>query len=182
MRTIGATLFMSLDGVVESPERWAFDYSNDEKEEANTSGMAALDAVLLGRVTYRESADSWSNRPSGEPIAVYLNNVPKFVVSTTLDRVGWRNSTLIGGNVAEELAELKRQPGKDITIVGSPTLTRSLLRHGLLDELHLLVPPIVLGSGKRFFADEGEQKRLKLVDAKTFETGVLSLTYQPAGA
>jgi dihydrofolate reductase len=105
--------------------------------------------------------------------------VPKFAVSTTLEEVGWNNSTLIQDNVAEEITELKRQPGKDITILGSGTLVRSLLRDNLLDELRLMVHPIVLGSGKRLFEEGGDQKRLELVDSKTFSTGVLYLTYQP---
>jgi len=108
-----------------------------------------------------------------------MNNTPKLVVSTTLDTVEWQNSTLIRGNVVEELTKLKQQPGNNISIVGSATLVRSLLREGLLDELQLLVCPIVVGSGKRLFEDGGGQA-LKLVHATTFSTGVLSLTYAPA--
>jgi dihydrofolate reductase len=107
--------------------------------------------------------------------------VPKFVGSATMEGpLEWNNSTLIKGNVAEELAELKRRPGKDITIIGSAALVRSLLREGLLDELGLMVHPVVVGSGKRLFED-GDQKGLTLVDSKTFSTGVIYLTYQPAG-
>src|SRR3712207_2906317 len=107
-----------------------------------------------------------------------MNNTPKLVVSTTLDRVDWQNSTLIKDNVVEELTRLKQQPGKNISITGSATLVRSLLRDRLLDELQLLVHPIVVGSGKRLFADDGERVPLTLVDAKTFSTGVLHLIYQ----
>ena len=115
-----------------------------------------------------------------QPFTDYLNNTPKFVVSRTLEGpLEWQNSTLITGNVAEEIAKLKQQPGKDIGIVGSGTLVRSLLRNDLLDELTLMVHPIVLGSGQRLFEDGGNQKALKLVDSKTFGTGVLYLTYQP---
>jgi dihydrofolate reductase len=115
-----------------------------------------------------------------QPFTDYLNNTPKFVVSRTLEEpLEWQNSTLITGNVAEEIAKLKQQPGKDIGIVGSGTLVRSLLRNDLLDELTLMVHPIVLGSGQRLFEDGGNQKALKLVDSKTFGTGVLYLTYQP---
>jgi dihydrofolate reductase len=114
-----------------------------------------------------------------QPFTDYLNNTPKFVVSRTLEGpLEWQNSTLITGNVAEEIAKLKQQPGKDIGIVGSGTLVRSLLRNDLLDELTLMVHPIVLGSGQRLFEDGGNQKALKLVDSKTFGTGVLYLTYQ----
>jgi dihydrofolate reductase len=181
MRKVIVVEFLSLDGVMESPEKWAFSYSNDEMEEANASGMAASDAMLLGRVTYQEFASYWPYQDSADqPFTDYLNNTPKFVVSTTLEApLEWQNSTLIKGNVAEEIAKLKRQPGKDIAILGSGTLVRSLLKDGLLDELRLMVHPVVLGGGKRLFEEGGDQKGLKLVDSKTFSTGVLYLTYQP---
>ena len=183
MRKVIAWELVSLDGVMESPEEWAFSYSNDEMEEANASGMAASDALLLGRVTYEAFAAYWPYQNSADqPYTDYLNNTPKFVVSTTLEEpLEWQNSTLIKGNVAEEITELKRRPGKDIGIVGSGTLVQSLLRDGLLDELRLMVHPVVLGRGKRLFEDGGSQKALKLVDSKIFSTGVVYLTYQPAG-
>ena len=181
MRRLVAVELVSLDGVMESPEEWAFSYSNDEMEEANASGMAASDAMLLGRVTYEQMSAYWANQSGGVPMVDYLNSVPKFVVSTTLDTVEWQNSTLIGSDVAEEIARLKQQPGKDIAILGSGILVRSLLQDDLLDELRLIIHPIVLGSGKRLFEDGGDQKALELVDSKTFGTGVLYLTYQPAG-
>jgi dihydrofolate reductase len=179
MRKVVAVELVSLDGVIESPEEWAFAYSNDEMEEANAAGMATSDALLLGRATYEGLAAFWPNQPGGTPMVDYINSVPKFVVSTTLEEVGWNNSTLIQDNVAEEITELKRQPGKDITILGSGTLVRSLLRDDLIDELRLMVHPVVLGSGKRLFEEGGDQKRLELVDSKTFSTGVLYLTYRP---
>jgi dihydrofolate reductase len=182
MRKVVASELVSVDGVMESPEKWAFSYSNDAMDEANASGMAAADAMLLGRVTYQEFAIYWpyQNR-ADQPFTDYLNNTPKFVVSTTLEEpLEWQNSTLIKGNVTEEIAKLKRQPGKDIGIVGSGTLVRSLLRENLLDELNLMVHPIVLGRGKRLFEEGGAQKALELVDSKTFSTGVVNLTYRPA--
>jgi len=180
VRRVIATELVSVDGVMESPEEWAFPYSNDEMEQANASGMAASDAMLLGRVTYEALAAYWPNQPGGTPMVDYINSVPKFVVSRTLEEpLEWNNSTLIEGNVAEQIAELKRQPGKDIGIVGSGTLVRSLLQDDLLDELRLMVHPIVMGSGKRLFEEGGDQKALKLVDSKTFGTGVLYLIYQP---
>ena len=183
MRKIVAGLFMSLDGVVEAPDQWHFPYFNDEMGEAVGSQMAASDTMLLGRVTYQEFASYWPNQSSADvPMADQMNSTPKVVVSTTLKSVEWQNSTLISGNVAEELTKLKQRPGKNIGITGSGTLVRSLLRDGLLDELVLLVHPIVVGRGKRLFAEVGTQKGLKLVEAKTFTTGVLSLVYQPAGA
>lgn len=182
MRKVIAVEFVSLDGVMESPEEWAFSYSNDEMEEANASGMAASDAMLLGRVTYQEFAGFWADKTSDDAqSADYINNTSKFVVSTTLDTVEWQNSTLIEGDVAEGINSLKQQPGKDITIIGSGTLVRSLLQDDLLDELRLIIHPIVLGSGKRLFEDGDDQKALELVDSRTFSTGVVYLTYQPAG-
>src|SRR5215210_9150882 len=144
VRKVVAVELVSLDGVMESPEEWAFPYSNDEMEEANASGMVASDALLLGRVTYEALAAYWPHQPGGTPMVDYINSVPKYVVSVTLEEVEWNNSTLIEGNVAEEIAELKRRPGKDITIVGSGALVRSLMRDGLLDELRLMVHPVVL--------------------------------------
>jgi dihydrofolate reductase len=110
-----------------------------------------------------------------------MNNTPKYVVSSTLDTVEWNNSTLIKGNIAEEITKLKQQPGKNIGITGSATLVQSLLQDDLLDELGLMIHPVVVGVGRRLFKDGGDLKELKLVDSKTFSTGVVSLTYQPAG-
>jgi dihydrofolate reductase len=180
MRKIVAGEFISLDGVVEAPNQWHFPYFNDEMGEAVGSDMTSAGALLLGRRTYEEFAAAWPSRPSDEPGADFMNNTPKFVVSTTLDKVEWQNSTLITGNFVEEITRLKEQPGKNIAISGSPTLVRWLLREGLLDELHLLVHPIVVGHGKRLFEGEAGQVPLKLVDSKTFSTGVLSLNYAPA--
>jgi dihydrofolate reductase len=181
MRRVGAWELVSLDGVMERPEEWAFSYSDDEMGEASASGMAASDALLLGRVTYEHLAAYWPNQPGGEPMVDYINSVPKYVVSGTLEEpLAWNNSTIISGNVAEEIARLKRQPGKDITILGSGTLVRSLLRDGLLDELTLMVHPVVLGSGKRLFEDRSDARALMLASSRTFSTGVVSLAYRPA--
>ncbi len=182
MRKIVAGLFISLDGVFEAPDQWHFPYFNDEMGEAVGAQMAAADTMLLGRVTYQEFAGFWPQQGDDVEFADVMNNTPKLVVSTTLDSVDeWQNSTLVTGDVADELTAIKQQPGKDIAITGSGTLVRSLLRDGLLDELRLLVHPIVVGSGKRLFTDSGDQTPLELVDSKTFSTGVLSLTYRPAG-
>jgi dihydrofolate reductase len=181
MRRVGAWELVSLDGVMERPEEWAFSYSDDEMREASASGMAASDALLLGRVTYEHLAAYWPNQPGGEPMVDYINSVPKYVVSGTLEEpLAWNNSTIISGNVAEEIARLKRQPGKDITILGSGTLVRSLLRDGLLDELTLMVHPVVLGSGKRLFEDRSDARALMLASSRTLSTGVVSLAYRPA--
>ncbi|MBA3450338.1 MAG: dihydrofolate reductase family protein [Chloroflexia bacterium] len=180
MRKIVAGLFVSLDGVYEAPDQWHFPYFNDEMGEAVQAQMDAADAMLLGRVTYQEFASYWPHQNTDEvDIADYMNSTPKYVVSNTLDTADWQNSTLIAGDVNGALTRLKQQPGKNIAITGSGALVQSLLGDGLLDELMLLMHPIVVGRGKRLFANGSEQTPLKLVDAKTFSTGVLSLTYRP---
>lgn len=180
MRKIVAGLFISLDGVVEAPDKWHFPYFNDEMGAEVGAQMAASDAMLLGRMTYEEFAGFWPNQPADDPFSIRMNSTRKYVVTTTLDRADWQNSTLIKGDVAEELRKLKEGPGKDIAITGSGTLVRSLLRAGLLDELVLLVHPIVVGKGKRLFEAEDEPIPLTLADSKTFSTGVLCLTYRRA--
>ncbi len=182
MRKVTAGLFVSLDGVMESPDKWQFPYFNDEMGEAVGAAMAASDAMLLGRVTYQEFASYWPGVSSeDQPFAAYMNDTLKYVVSTTLEEpLEWSNSTLIKGNVAEEITRLKQQPGENIGITGSATLVRPLLRDDLVDELGLMVHPVVVGSGKRLFEDWGEPKGLELVDTKTFDTGVVYLTYGPA--
>ena len=181
MRKVVAVELLSLDGGMEAPEEWASSYSNEEMEAANAKGMAASDAMLLGRTTYEGLAAFWPHQPGGTPMVDYINSVRKFVVSSTLQEAGWNNSTLIRENALENIGELKRQPGKDITIIGSAALVRSLLEAGLLDELRLMVHPVVLGSGKRLFEDRGKQETLELVNSEAFGTGVVSLAYRPSG-
>ncbi len=182
MRKVTAGLFLSLDGVTESPERWQLPYFNDEMEEVVGAAMAAADAMLLGRVTYQGFASYWPGvSAEEEPFAEYMNNTPKYVVSRTLEGpLEWNNSTLIEGNLVEEISRLKQQPGKNIGITGSVTLVQSLLREDLLDELGLMIHPVVVGSGKRIFEGWGEPKGLTLVDSETFSPGVVYLTYRPA--
>ena len=181
MRKVNAGLFISLDGVTESPGEWQFDHFDDDMMATMSAHIAAEDTILLGRVTYQEWAPYWPTA-TDEPYASHINNTPKYVVSTTLDKVEWGkwdNPSLIKGNLAEEIARLKQQPGQNIGVSGSPTLVRSMLQNDLLDELTLMIHPVVVGSGKRLFTDGGDLKRLKLVDSKTTKTGVSILTYQP---
>jgi dihydrofolate reductase len=181
MRKVSAWLFMSLDGVVESPDKWQFDYFNDEMGADIGSQTEPEDAMLLGRVTYQEWAPFWPTS-TDEPYASHINNIPKYVVSTTLDQVEWgqwNKPNLIKGNLAKEIVKLKQQPGKNIGVGGSPTLVRSLLQEDLLDELKLMIHPVVVGRGKRLFTDGSDLKKLKLVESKTTGTGVVILTYQP---
>jgi dihydrofolate reductase len=182
MRKIVAGMFMSLDGVMESPEKWTGQYMNDEMVQAIGSQMAASDTMLLGRRTYQDFAAVWPSRTTADfgPVADFMNTTPKLVVSKTLETVDWQNSTLVQGDVVAELTKLKQQAGKNMTITGSATLVRSLLHEGLLDELNLLVPPIVVGSGRRLFEEKNGELRLRLVDSKTFGNGVLSLIYARA--
>jgi dihydrofolate reductase len=179
MRRIIAGLFVTLDGVMEAPEDWQFPYWSDEEAEAVGAQLMTAETLLLGRRTYEIFAASWPQRGSEVPFADKLNSMPKVVVSSTLDRAEWSNTTVLRGDVAREVAALKRQPGGDVAISGSATLVRSLLRDRLLDELRLLVHPIVLGKGARLFQD-GDHVPLRLLDSKAFGTGVLSLAYGPA--
>jgi dihydrofolate reductase len=182
MRKIVAGLFISLDGVFEAPHEWHFPYFNDEMGAAVDAQISGTDAMLLGRVTWEEFASFWPDQSEDEiDIAGHMNNTPKYVVSTTLDSVdAWQNSTLVKGDFVEEITKLKQQPGKNIGMSGSGTLIRSLLREGLLDELHLLIHPIAVGSGKQLFPGGSEQTPLKLIDSKTFSTGVIYAIYAPA--
>lgn len=168
---------MALDGVVEAPDKWQ-EHFDDDMEESMMAQLNAQDAVLLGRVTYEEWAPFWPDSTI-EPFASFINNIPKYVVSSTLESVEWSNSTLLKGNLAEEVARLKQQPGKDIGVGGSPGLVHSLLQQNLLDELILVVHPVVVGSGKRLFQDGDALKRMKLLSAKVTRTGSVILTYQP---
>ena len=180
MRRIVAGLFISLDGVVEAPETWHFPYFDDEMGAIVGGQAAASDAMLLGRVTYQEFASYWPHQSADADFAGQMNGTPKYVASTTLADVDdWQNSTLLQGELGDAVRALKAQPGRDISVVGSPTLVRSLLRQGLLDELSLLVHPIVVGSGKKLFADEAERIPLELTASRTLPTGVLHLTYGP---
>jgi dihydrofolate reductase len=180
MRKIVAGLFISLDGVVESPERWQSEYFNDEMLAGIAAGVARADTILMGRRTYLQFAEMWPNR-SGSPMADFMNNTPKHVVSSTLrPPLEWANAHLVTGDLAEAVTKLKEQPGKNIQVPGSPRLVAALLRDGLLDELTLSIHPIVVGSGMRLFDGITDQVRLDLVDSKTLSTGVVGVTYHPA--
>jgi dihydrofolate reductase len=180
MRRIVAWLFMSLDGVTDSPEKWVM--FNDELGEAVDAEAAAADTLLLGARTYELFAASWPHRTvEDDPHADWMNNTPKLVASSTRKSVEWSNSTLIRGNVANELTRAKQEPGRNLLINGSPTLVRSLLRAGLLDELRLFVHPVVVNRGARLFENMGEGVSLTLSDSQAYSTGVVSLTYKPSG-
>jgi dihydrofolate reductase len=169
---------VSLDGVVEAPETWTGPYFDPELGEEVGSTMAQADTMLLGRKTYETFAASFAGQSGG--MADAMNNTPKLVASTTLEDVTWQNSTLIKGDLATELNRLKQQNGKNINISGSGTLIRSLLRDGLLDELRLLLFPVVVGAGARLFEGYAERVGLSLADSQTFRSGVVNLIYHPS--
>jgi dihydrofolate reductase len=175
VRNIIVTEFLSLDGVMEEPA-WTFPYWNDEIAQFKGEETSAGEALLLGRVTYQGFAAAWPK--SEDEGADYFNNARKYVVSTTLDKVEWNNSTLLKDNIVIEITKLKQQEGSDIVVHGSGTLVQTLMLHDLVDRYRLLVYPVVLGKGKRLF-QEGTTATLKLVEAKSFSSGVAALIYQP---
>ena len=182
MRKVYAGLFSSIDGVVEGPNEWqpAFD---DEMGAALARMLDGQDAVLLGRVTFSEWAGYWPTS-ADEPFASWINGVQKYVASTTLgsgDVDGWANSTLIKGPVADFVADLRQQDGGTIGVGGSPSLVRSLLEAGLLDELTLMISPVVAGGGRRrLFADDAALTKFELAEATPTSSGALIATYRPA--
>jgi dihydrofolate reductase len=187
VRKIVVTEFISLDGIFEDPGGaenykhggWTRAYWSDEIGKIKFAELMAADAHLLGRVTYEGFAKAWPNAKDTGEFGDRMNNLPKYVISTTLQKAEWNNSTIIKENVPEAISKLKQQPGQDILVAGSGQLVRTLNQHGLVDEYHLLVYPVVLGSGKRFFKDENDMLSLKLVEAKPVGSSVVYLVYQP---
>ncbi|WP_102146110.1 dihydrofolate reductase family protein [Mycobacterium hubeiense] len=184
MRTITAGLFIALDGVVEAPDQWHFPYFNDEMGAAVDAQLGAADTILLGRKTYDSFAGAWPDREAdgGEDAAFAkkLGDARKLVVSNQNLAFTWRNSQQLKGDLVEAVTALKQEPGGDIAMSGSVSVVRELLSAGLLDELHLMVHPIVVGTGMRLF-DDGAPLQLKLLASRAFQTGVLHLVYGPDG-
>ncbi|MGH8836136.1 MAG: dihydrofolate reductase family protein [Actinomycetes bacterium] len=178
MGKIVSSFFISLDGVVEAPDQWHFPYFNEEMGGAIGKAAETTDAFLMGRVVYEEWAGYWPTS-TDEPFASFLNNTPKYVVSRTLQEASWNNTTIINGDVAAGIRDLKDRTQRDIGMSGSATLVRWLLANGLLDRLNLLVHPIVVGKGQRLFEDTPTHP-LRLLSQETFSTGVLNLAYAPA--
>ncbi len=179
MRKIKSNFFMSLDGVVEAPDKWHFPYFDDEMGAAVGAGFANTDAMLMGRVLYEEWAAYWPEH-ADEPFGDVMNGTKKYVVSNSLRTAEWQNTELIeGGEAAQRLADLKAQDGGDIAMSGSGTTVRWLLRNGLLDELNLLVHPVVVGDGlARLFPPDETTIPLELLSSQTFGSGVLNLSYR----
>jgi dihydrofolate reductase len=179
MRKIKSNFFISLDGVVESPDKWHFPYFNDEMGAAVGAGFATADAVLMGRVLYDEWAAYWPDH-ADQPFGDVINSIKKYVVSNSLQAAEWENTDIISGDKAQKLIDLKASDGGDIAMSGSATTVRWLLRERLVDELNLLMHPIVVGEGMaRLFPADEPRVPLELLSAETFKTGVLSLSYAP---
>jgi dihydrofolate reductase len=178
MRKVVSYFVYSLDGVVENPQDWVFDRFEEEMLGHLKAVIDGQDAVLLGRTTYEEWFPYWPTS-THEPFAGFINSTPKYIASTTLHEVMWQNSTLIKGNVADEVARLKDEPGRDIGVHGSAKLVRSLLRYNLLDELKLAVFPVAAANGARLFDDLDQPQRMELADVDRTGNGIMLLTYQP---
>lgn len=188
MGRIIVTEFVSLDGVLEAPgggegfkyDGWSFEIDRgDDGNQFKLDETMSSDALLLGRVTYEGFAAAWPSR-EGE-FADKFNNMPKYVVSSTLDKAEWNNSTVLAGDVAEEVANLKRTVDGNIVVHGSARLVQALIELDLVDELRLMVFPVVLGTGKRLFGATSDKKRLRLTDSKVVGDGVAILTFERAG-
>lgn len=178
MRRIIVSTFVTLDGVIESPQKWSFKYFDEEAAKFAREQLFAADALLLGRETYQGFAEAWPSR--SDDFADRINSMAKYVVSTTLEEpLEWTNSTLIKGNVIEEVSKLKQQPGQDILIYGTGRLAHTLLQHSLIDEHRLWVIPVIWGSGKRIF-DGLDTTTLELVEAKTLPSGTVILSHKLA--
>jgi dihydrofolate reductase len=194
MRKVIVGTFLTLDGVMQAPGApdedraggfehggWQMPYFDEAAGAAIFEGMASSDGFLMGRKTYEIMAPYWPAQPSDDPFAAQMNNLSKYVVSTTLEEpLEWSNSTLLKGDVETEVPKLKQQAGKDLQVIGSGELAHSLMQHDLVDEYRLMVHPVVLGGGKRLFKEGGTKIPLRLSDSKTSSTGVLILTYEPA--
>jgi len=178
VRKVIVSTYVTLDGVMEAPEKWVFQFWNDEHAKYAHDQLFASDALLMGRLVYEEFAASWPSRRN--EFADRMNALPKYVVSTTLEEAAWNNTTIIKEDVAEEVSRLKQQPGQDILMYGSADLMHTLMRHSLIDEYRIWVHPVVLGSGKRLFGEGSDSTVLRLVDTTTFGSGIVVLSYQLA--
>jgi dihydrofolate reductase len=181
MRKLIVSAWVSLDGVfdADSMQEWFFPFDSLERQDYIREGILAAGTLLLGRTTYEMLAPHWSAMKDNEMgVAAKLNSIDKVVVSTTLKKADWNNSTIISGNIPAEIEKLKAQDGNEIQVEGSATLVQSLMEKNLVDEFRLLVHPVIVGSGKRFFKDGMKTKGMKLVKTKTFDKNVLLLCYE----
>lgn len=181
MRKVITSTYVSLDGVMENPQHWSLDYFNEEAGTYASQQLFASDALLMGRRTYEVFAQAWPGR-SGDDFSDRMNSMTKYVASTTLGSVDWNNTTIISGDLVEEVTALKQQPGDDILMYGFGPVAQTLLRHDLLDELRFWVHPLFVGSGtpQDLLFREIPQAKLTLVDSTTLSNGVVILAYRPA--
>jgi dihydrofolate reductase len=181
MGKIAVHEFTTLDGVIDAPT-WTFDYPFDPKMgEAIAALMGSSPSILLGRQTYDEFYPAWSTRTAADdPGAPFMNDSPKYVVSATLETAEWNNSTIVGPYSAETIRSLKDRVDGNIYVSGSGTLVRAMLADGLVDELHLFVFPLTLGSGQRLFIDGGPTAKYTLAGTEAYDSGVVHLAYGPA--
>jgi dihydrofolate reductase len=178
MRKLIVSEFLTADGVMESPHEWHGPYFDDDMARTVAGQMAASDALVLGRTTYEGFAAAWPAMPDA-PGADHMNGVVKYVVSRTLKDPGWNNTTVLSHAPADAIGRLKRQEGGDITVMGSATLVQWLLGEGLVDEIELLVDPVIVGRGKRLFQDGLPAVPLSVVSSQTFGSGVHHVVYAP---
>lgn len=178
MRRIVNSTFVSLDGIINHMETWHFNYVDEESNQIAAEQLDASDALLMGRKTYEVYASAWPGRD--DEYSRKMNSIRKYVASTTMDRAGWNNTTVISGDLVQEVTTLKQQPGGDILMHGYGPVARTLLKHGLLDELHLWVHPVLAGVGatEDMLFDKGQHAVLDLRDAKRLGSGVVILSYQ----
>ncbi len=178
MRKIIVSTMVSIDAVEENPQNWSFDHWNDEMQKYASDQLLATDTLIMGRITYEGFAEAWSSRAGADAFADRMNALPKYVASRTLkDGLTW-NANLLGSDIAAEVRNLKQQPGQDILQFGTGELTYTLIEHGLVDEYRLIVYPVMVGKGARVF-ENIDQTGMKLLESKTFSTGVVILHYQP---
>jgi dihydrofolate reductase len=182
VRRIFAFIMTTLDGYYEGPNQ-EFDFwvTDEEFDEFSVEQLDEVDTLLFGRVTYEGMAAYWPTRAAEQEnpeVAARMNGLGKVVVSRTLDEADWTGTRIVRDDVAGELTALKQQPGKDIAILGSPQLTESLLRMGLVDELRVMVNPVILGAGKSLFRTARDRIGLKLLKARRFDSGNVLLHYQ----
>ncbi len=166
-----------MDGIMESPDKWSFDYLSEEQERFKFKALAESGALLLGRNTYEQFAKAWPSITCESGYADMMNNYPKYVVTSTLKEAKWNNTTLIKDNIFDEITKLKQQPGKDILIFGSAELVYTLTHQNLIDEYKLMIFPTIVGNGKRIFEEGSSRKSLQHVKTDTFDSGVVVLTY-----
>jgi dihydrofolate reductase len=179
MGKLTVTAFSTLDNVAEDPHLWSGAFFSDETGQLNDEVLREADSMLLGRVTYDGFAAAWPSR-SGDPFADRFNTMPKHVVSTTLDRADWNNTSIIADDVVDRIRALREQ--ENVLVWGSPTLVKTLIDEGLVDEYVLLVSPIVRGHGKKLLPEDGSQRTLRITEPRVLEGGMLALRLTPAAA